>query len=346
MKILIVSGFLGAGKTTFIKELIRRSGTRPVIMENEYGENNLDAQELERVIESPSPAPDGAPSPASGRGQEMKILEFMEGCVCCSMKDSFVNSVLTIFSGLAPEYLVIEPTGVGRLSSILENLKPILHDNIEILKPVVVLSPRTYAANMAEWPGLYRDQVANAGIVVFSKNEQEDPELLAEVAERIREINPRAEILQEHYSRRPEAWWRGLMDLPAEELAVTEEGAEESFDQLSLRGAHLENPAQLILLLEDCLRGELGHIARAKGVLPVGEEWFRFDLADRQYALTGAPEGEIQCVFIGEALRKEELCRRLGTSREEEAFYTPATGRGRLSRPQGSGFIDKSRQIR
>ena len=69
MKILIVSGFLGAGKTTFIKELIRRSGTRPVIMENEYGENNLDAQELERVIESPSPAPDGAPSPASGRGQ-------------------------------------------------------------------------------------------------------------------------------------------------------------------------------------------------------------------------------------------------------------------------------------
>ena len=76
MKILIVSGFLGAGKTTFIKELIRRSGTRPVIMENEYGENNLDAQELERVIESPSPAPDGAPSPASGRGQALTRHSF------------------------------------------------------------------------------------------------------------------------------------------------------------------------------------------------------------------------------------------------------------------------------
>ncbi|MBQ7145243.1 MAG: GTP-binding protein [Lachnospiraceae bacterium] len=323
MKILIVSGFLGAGKTTFIKELIRRSGTRPVIMENEYGENNLDAQELERVIESPSPAPDGASSPASGRGQEMKILEFMEGCVCCTMKDSFVNSVLTIFSGLAPEYLVIEPTGVGRLSSILENLKPLLHDNIEILKPVVVLSPRTYAANMAEWPGLYRDQVANAAIVVFSKGEQEDPALLAEVAEQIREINPRAEIVQEHYSRQTEAWWRGLMNLPAEELALTEEGAAERFDQLSLHGAHLETPAQLILLLEDCLRGEMGHIPRAKGVLPVGGEWFRFDLADRQYALTGAPEGEIQCVFIGRDLREDALCRRLGTSREDEAFYNP-----------------------
>ena len=105
MKVLIVSGFLGAGKTTFIKELVRRSGTRPVIMENEYGENNLDARELS-AIQSPPPtagAADASPSPASGGGQEMKILEFMEGCVCCTMKDSFVNSVLTIFSGLAPE---------------------------------------------------------------------------------------------------------------------------------------------------------------------------------------------------------------------------------------------------
>ena len=106
MKILIVSGFLGAGKTTFIKELVRRSGTRPVIMENEYGENNLDATELEQSLSAQ---------------KEMKILEFMEGCVCCTKKDSFVNSVLTVFSGLDPEYLVIEPTGVGRLSNILQN---------------------------------------------------------------------------------------------------------------------------------------------------------------------------------------------------------------------------------
>ena len=306
MKILIVSGFLGAGKTTFIKELVRRSGTRPVIMENEYGENNLDATELEQSLSAQ---------------KEMKILEFMEGCVCCTKKDSFVNSVLTVFSGLDPEYLVIEPTGVGRLSNILQNLRPILHDRIQLLQPVVVLAPRTYRANMAEWPELYRDQIKHAGIVIFSKGEREDPALLEDTAARIREINPDAEIVTEHYSRKPDAWWRERMEVSAETGNIKDEiNGEEDFSQVSLQTARLCSPAELILFLEDCLRGELGHIARAKGVLPVGNEMFRFDLADRQYAITGAEAEKTQCVIIGKDLCRQELFRRLGTSAEEEAL--------------------------
>lgn len=304
MKILIVSGFLGAGKTTFIKELIRRTDTRPVVMENEYGDNNLDARELEQSQQQPG---------------EMKILEFMEGCVCCTMKDSFVNSVLTVFSGLNPEYLIIEPTGVGRLSSILNNLAPILHDNITLLKPLVVISPRAYRHNMAEWPDLYRDQLAHAQTVVFSKGESEMPELLEETEGLVRRINPGTEIIREHYSRCPDSWWRGLLDLPAAETEVSaEETPAEAFSQLSLRHARLENPTRLILLLEDCLRGELGHVARAKGVLPVGGEMMRFDLAEGQYALTGAPEDDSQCVFIGRDLDREALCRRMGSSLQAE----------------------------
>ena len=306
MKILIVSGFLGAGKTTFIKELIRRSGTRPVIMENEYGENDLDATELEQSLP---------------QQKEMKILEFMEGCVCCTKKDSFVNSVLTVFSGLDPEYLVIEPTGVGRLSNILTNLKPILHDRIRLLQPIVILTPRTYRSNMAEWPELYRDQIAHAGIVVFSKCESEDAAVLEDVAARIREINPDAEIVTQHYSCQADAWWHGLMELTAKTDDVKDEvSGGDDFSQLSLQTARLNRPAELILFLEDCLRGELGHIARAKGVLPVGDEMFRFDLADRQYAITGAEDDKSQCVIIGKDLRRQELYRRLGTSAEEEAL--------------------------
>ena len=137
MKILIISGFLGAGKTTFIKELIRRTGIRPVVLENEYGRNNIDALDLQQSQQN------------SG---DLRVLEFMEGCVCCTMKDSFVNSVLTIFTGLTPDYLIVEPTGVGRLSNILENLRPLLHGGVSLLRPVVVLSPPTYQQNMAEWP--------------------------------------------------------------------------------------------------------------------------------------------------------------------------------------------------
>ncbi len=316
MKVLIVSGFLGAGKTTFIKELIRRSGTRPVIMENEYGENNLDAQELQQSLPEQ---------------KEMKILEFMEGCVCCTMKDSFVNSVLTIFSGLDPEYLVIEPTGVGRLGSIMENLKPILHDNIQLLKPVVVLSPRTYDSNLAEWPSLYGDQIANAGIVVFSKGEHEDPAVLESVKEKVRELNPDAEIISDHYSKQPDEWFRSLMELPGEVKTETgNTGEEEAFTQVSFHSAKLNQPSELVLLLEDCLRGEFGHIARAKGILPVGDELLRYDLADRQYAITGAPEGENQNVFIGKELDAEGLARHLGTSLETEKLQL-------FSAPQKTG---------
>jgi len=298
MKILIVSGFLGAGKTTFIKELVRRSGIRPVIMENEYGQNNLDAKDLEQNLP---------------KKNEIKILEFMEGCVCCTMKDSFRNSVLTVFCGLEPEFLIVEPTGVGRLSSILNNLKPIINDKISILQPIVVLSPRTYSDNMAEWPQLYTDQVANAGVVVFSKCEHEDPVFLEDVASRIRSINPNAEIVYEHYSLRPDQWWRGLVNLPAQNTDAVEEKESENFSQLTLDKGFLHNPSQLVILLEDCLRGRFGHIVRAKGTIPVGEEMLRFDLADRQYAITGSEDTENQVVFIGTDLDQEALCKRLNT---------------------------------
>ena len=276
-------------------------------MENEYGETDLDSQDLKQSLPEQ---------------KDMKILEFMEGCVCCTMKDRFVNSVLTIFSGIDPEYLVIEPTGVGRLSNILKNLKPILHDNIKLLKPVVVLAPQTYDRNMSEWPELYSDQISNAGTVILSKVENEDPTVIEDIAGRIRKINPNAEIVTEHYSIRPDEWWKDLMMMPVENTVMINETPQtETINQLSFQTAHLDRPSELIMLLEDCIRGELGHIARAKGVIPAGGEMLRFDLADRQYAVTGATECKTQCVFIGTDLNEESLYRRLGTSPDEKRMH-------------------------
>lgn len=310
MKILIVSGFLGAGKTTFIKELLRRTGVRAVVMENEYGENNIDARDLKE----------------SGTGN-LEVLEFMEGCVCCSMKDSFVNSVITVSTGLDPDYLIVEPTGVGRLSNILENLKPILYDRISLLKPVVILSPGAYRRNMSEWPDLYRDQVAAAETIVFSKSERESPEVLADTEKLIRKINPFASVIREHYFRMPDSWWKKLLeDGPVGTAGQAPEPYQESgtegergqaglgMTSLTLKKASLQNPAQLALLLEDCIRGVFGHVARAKGNIPVGGEMLRFDLADRLYAISGSSEIIPQCVFIGVSLDKHRIAERLGTS--------------------------------
>ena len=357
MKILIVSGFLGAGKTTFIKELIKRTGTKPVVLENEYGDNSIDAKELRRTdLGSDSQSADSGNSNDSAvsdsGNKKLEVLEFMEGCVCCTMKDSFINSVLTVFSGLSPEYLIVEPTGVGRLSNIIENLQPLMHGNISLLKPVVVLSPRSYRQNMSEWPELYRDQVANAQIVVFSKCESEDPEVLMQTEEAIRSINPDADIIREHYSSMDDEWWRSVMELSAADIdffsdealadGAIDDGAgignlakansSSSISQITLNHAHLENATELMCMLEDCLRGQLGHIARAKGTVPVGNETLRFDLADNLYSITGSPEESNQCVFIGEALDKEGICRRMGSSLEIESisFAKPVLKRPEL----------------
>ncbi len=306
MKILIVSGFLGAGKTTFIKELIKHTGTRPVVLENEYGDNSIDARELKSV--------------KSGE-KKLEILEFMEGCVCCTMKDSFINSVLTVFSGLSPEYLIVEPTGVGRLSSIIENLKPILHGNITLLKPVVVLSPNSFPQNMAEFGPLYKDQVANAQTVIFSKCENESPEVLSEVTDAIRELNKEAEIINTHYTNQSDAWWNSVLEIEADEQDVVNDisGEELVLSQLTLREARISNPGQLVVLLEDCLRGRFGLVARAKGtvLLTAVADALRFDLADGLYSITGSDITVNECVFIGKNLDEEALCRALGTDEKE-----------------------------
>ena len=310
MKILLVSGFLGAGKTTFIKELIKRTNRFPVILENEYGDNSIDSRELQQT---------------SDGKEDLKILEFMEGCVCCTMKDSFVNSVLSVFSGLSPEYLVIEPTGVGKLSNIIENLKPILLGNISLLKPIVVLSPDNYEQNMKEWPQLYRDQIENARTVVFSKCEKTSADVLVRTKEEIQKLNKNAEIITDHYTKMDDDWWNSLMDTDAfgtenasssnETITLSAETQEEKFSQVTLEGAGFRNPGELVVFLEDLLRGEYGHIARAKGTLWVGKELLRFDLAERMYLFTESPDNICQSVFIGKYIDEDKLRKRLVGSR-------------------------------
>lgn len=299
MKILIVSGFLGAGKTTFIKEMIEKNKKNLVILENEYGQNNIDSKEL------------------SGNGpSDLKLLEFMEGCVCCTQKDKFSNTILTISAGLDPEYLVVEPTGVGKLSNIIAAIKKVMYEKIILLNPIVVVSPRGFKDNMAEFPEIYTDQLRYAGTVVLSKIENEDINVINEVADKIHEINPSADIITEHYSRMDNAWWESLLsceDSLDEDIAKTEEASELMSVDINL--ASFDGISELVIFLEDALRGTFGFIARAKGVIKVGNEWIRFDLADKMYSIVGeqSAKPKTQSVFFGKDIDKEHLMDRLNS---------------------------------
>lgn len=313
MKVLIVSGFLGAGKTTFIREAIVRSGKKPVVLENEYGDTDLDRQSI-------------------GQAGKLEILEFMEGCVCCTKKDAFVNTILTVSASLDPEYLIVEPSGVGKLGNVLLGLDRIRYERIEILPPVVIISPRSLCANLSEYGDICVDQIRNAGLIVLSRIEREEPAVIREAAERLRRINPKAQILDTPYQRAEKPFWDALFAAPGEIAALPEPSAGEKprLMQATLHRGSFDTVGEAVRFLEILLRGGFGDIVRAKGVLRVGREWMRFDLADGLYALSGAPQegARTQCVFIGKMVDRDAIQDHL-SPRAEHAFPRIAPRRKR-----------------
>ena len=336
MKILVVSGFLGAGKTTFIRELLRRAKIQAVVLENEYGETDLDSRSIR------------------GTGNT-DVLEFMEGCVCCTQKESFINTVLTISASLDPEYLIVEPSGIGKLGSILENIRRVSYERIRLLPPVLILAPRSMEAHLAEYPEIFADQLEHAGRIVLTKCEHEDGEFLERTKEIISRYNRSCPVLETPYTLQGMEWWQEVLtgdtgkngtpepnamnDAAGQEERghSCESSGEEHYEHthdhdhvhehdhdengeapahITLREGSLENPGGLILFLEDMLRGEFGSVVRAKGTLRAGGEWVRFDVADGLYAVTGTEDGDpaTQCVFIGRNLDRERLCGRLHTA--------------------------------
>lgn len=301
MKVLIVSGFLGAGKTTFIKELLRKTDIKPVILENEYGDNDLDKRDL------------------SGSAGELQILEFMEGCVCCTKKDTFLNSIIAISASLDPEYLIVEPTGVGKLGNILENVNAVTYERIELLPPVVILCPQSFHEYVNDYPDIYRNQIENAGVVVFSKQENADPGFLSLIESEIRKIRPDIIIQSEHYSKMDEGWFLSLFEggdknkrltsLDAPRKQDNSSPEEIPLDEISLRGMTFKSPGSLVSFLQSVIFGKYGNIVRAKGVVKAGDETLRFDLADSTYAIKeeDASTSIIQAVFIGRDLKGDEL---------------------------------------
>ena len=298
MKILIVSGFLGAGKTTFIRQLIRRTGRELVVLENEYGQTSLDSREISTE-------------------KNVNVWEMLEGCVCCTMKENFSASILTISSTLDPEYLVVEPTGAARLGSLLENIGKISYEKISLLRPVVIVPPRGFHANLNQYGEIYRDQIRNAGTVVLSKIENEDEAVIREVCQRIRELNPAAEIVERPYKQMDDDWWHGLLLSEGEarlKAAAPEHGGHSPhLHSFTLKNVSLKNPAQLVILLQDLLNGEMGAVCRAKGTLKIGGEWVRFDMADGLFAVKGGEEGadpKTELVFIGDDIEKAKIISR------------------------------------
>lgn len=304
MRILVVSGFLGAGKTTFIKELARRTREDFSVMENEYGQVGIDGQLL---------AEKEMPESGEEDAGKLNIWELTEGCICCSMKSDFASSILTIANTIDPEYLIVEPTGVGMLSNVMNNIRLIQYERISLLSPITILDGNSFDRYCQEFPDIYRDQIASAGCVLVSKMEGAERQTLEELEQRIRQINPNAEIFTTHYSANPDFWWESLLSCPADPTQKLPGKAETpDLQNLSLTEVSLPSGNQLLLFLQGVVAGVFGDICRAKGYLPVGSgeqtAWLRFDVVDHNYSITGIEAmPDSRAVLIGKGLKKNWL---------------------------------------
>lgn len=294
MKILIISGFLGAGKTTFIKELARRTKKEIAILENEYSDIGIDGDILKEDM----------------KDEKINVWEMTEGCICCSTKKDFASSVLTIANAIDPEYLVVEPTGVAKLSNIIENISQLEYERISILSPITIVDAYSIDKLSVEFSDIYKNQLKNARTILVSKTENMSVEEKDALGSKILNINQDADVFTEHYSGFDISWWNDLLSTgyDGKKILDDEKGEDDALDNFSIRGATLDDFQRIFFVLESLIRGEYGDIIRAKGSLKVDGVNVKFDVVDSKYSiLIGAESSSQNLVFIGKNIKRQKL---------------------------------------
>ncbi len=176
IKIDIISGFLGAGKTTLIKKLFSScfAKEKVALIENEFGEIGIDGSFLKE----------------SG----INIKEINSGCICCSLVGNFEKSLVELIETYSPSRIIIEPSGVGKLSDIISACKSVQADaQINVVCTVVDGGKcKMYLKNFGEF---YIDQIQNANTIVLSKTDKMTEEKIIEACELIKNYNPTVTII-------------------------------------------------------------------------------------------------------------------------------------------------------
>ena len=176
-KVDIFSGFLGSGKTTLIKKLIAEAyGTEKlVLIENEFGEIGVDSTFLSEA--------------------GVQITEMNSGCICCSLVGDFGRALQKVIDDYAPERILIEPSGVGKLSDVIRAVEDIHSDEIELNSFTTVVDAKKCKMYMKNFGEFFNNQVEHAGTIILSHTAGMSEAKLAECVAMLREKNPDATIV-------------------------------------------------------------------------------------------------------------------------------------------------------
>ena len=327
-KIDIISGFLGAGKTTLIKRLLATHlhDEKVILIENEFGEIGIDAGFLKET--------------------KVEIKELNQGCICCSLQGDFATALTEIKTKYNPTRIIIEPSGVGKLSDIVKAVVDANLSDVKLNALVCVCDANKAKMYLKNFGEFYVDQVAHAKTIFLSRTDVATEAKMQECLEIVREINDKAiivttpinelsdgtlidsyeaknddfeaKLLEEvkhmhHHHHDDEECECGHHHHDDEECECGhhhhDHDADEVFTSYGFETTHKYSHDELEAILHELSFGEkYGFILRSKGIVAGIDGWYHFDMVPEE---TNVRHGEAASVgkicVIGSKLNKEEI---------------------------------------
>lgn len=298
IKLDIISGFLGSGKTTLIKKILDfYKNEKVVVIENEFGEIGIDANIIQK---------DG-----------LDIIELQNGCICCSMKLNFKDTVLKVAKEFNPERIIIEPTGIAMLSEILSMLNDDeIKSNFSINSLVTVVDAINYFDYIDNFGEFFEDQILNAKTLLLSKNQFLEDENRDSVVKSLKSLNENVDIINKNWD-----------DLLVEDLLVDDmkNKADEKYKKIkkidllstnmksissvSISNLKINESQKIEEIFDDFNTGKYGKILRAKGFLKSQlNNTLEFNYVNGQYSIKESDiKTSSKICIIGSKLQKDKL---------------------------------------
>ena len=296
IKVDVISGFLGAGKTTLIRKLLKaHENEKVVLIENEFGEIGIDGDLIER---------DG-----------FEVFEISSGCICCIMRKDFEELLARVIKEFSPARIIIEPTGISILSEIIEVLnRPEFKDKCKINSLITIVDCLNYLDQCEVFGEFFEDQIINASSLMLSKHQFVDQEKLKTIAESLKSFNEKAEIIDVNWESLSIAELQELLegdlvtDFKDIFFAEYKPCSENELDTFAIKTSHHYAEEELKEILEQLMKPAFGTILRGKGFLKGIQNNLEFSYTNGQFEIQESKfKSSGKLCLIGKGLNEQGL---------------------------------------
>jgi G3E family GTPase len=296
IKVDVISGFLGSGKTTLIRKLLKAcENEKVVLIENEFGEIGIDGDVIER---------DG-----------FEVFEIASGCICCIMQKDFISLLSRVIKDFKPERIVIEPTGISILSDIIDILrKPEFAEECSINSLITVVDSMNYLEQCEVFGEFFEDQIVNASTLVLSKSQFVDKAKLEEITSSLRELNAEADIFTADWGAMKTEDFYGLLKIDITKdfgdilHADYRPCRENEFDTFAIESSNKYTVEELESVLSELSNEKYGQVIRGKGFLRGHDCYLEFSYTNGRFIVNeNKLKSSGKLCLIGKGLKETEL---------------------------------------